>query len=85
MTTGTRFSWKLPSGHGACTACIGGLGGVISKLVVVIVRRMNFGFGAIPAAYHALHLLSELVVQQCEYKRVDGRINQDHRVSNNGW
>ena len=70
----------LRSDHGTAQ------GYVVAELEVVrFRRRMNLRFGAISATYYAFHPLSELLVQQGEYKRIDGRIYQDHRVSDNGW
>ena len=45
----------------------------------------NPGCWGADAAQHFLHLLSELLVQQSVHKRVDSRIDQDHRVSNSHW
>lgn len=48
---------------------------------------MNSCSGGTSAAYCAFDLPSESLVQQSIYKRVNGRIEHDHRVRNgvHGW
>ena len=45
-------------------------------------RRVNSGSGGRSAAYGALDLLPESLVQQSVHKRVDGRIEHDQRIRN---
>ena len=61
---------------------VGRVGGVSKLDALSLIVRLSPGGWWASAAYHSLHLLSELLVQQCIYKRVDRGVKQDHRVTN---
>ena len=83
--TPTWLKEVIPSLLGR-SCCEGWVGGGADKLDIPrFLRRMNPGCNRTTAAYRCLHLISELLVQQSVYKRVDSRIEQDHCVSNGDW
>ena len=61
---------------------VGRVGGVSKLDALSLIVRLIRGECWASAEYHSLHLLSELLVQQSIYKRVDCRVEQDHRVRN---
>ena len=73
MNTSLHRTRLLPPGR---------VGGVSKLDALSLIIRPNPGGWWASAAYHSLHLLSELLVQQSIYKRVDRGVEQDHRVTN---
>ena len=72
---------------GGC-CCVVRVGGTVGRLDIdpaVPAQDMNPGCGTASAAYHSLHLLPELMVQQSVHKRVDSSIEQGHCVGNGEW
>ena len=61
---------------------MGRVGGFTKLDALSLIVRLSHGGRWASAAYHSLHLLSELLVQQSIYKGVDSRVEQDHRVRN---
>ena len=75
--------------RGIVSYCVGGLGCLVCKLDILIIlrfpHRMKPGYQATSTTDHSLNLLLELLVQQSVHKRVDSRIEQDHRVNSGDW
>ena len=70
----SQLSCFFPLGQAVGTACM--------AIAFRFARRMYLVCWATCAAYHYLHLLPESLVEQSIYKRINGRVEQDHCESN---